>query len=76
MAKHTVAAPVRVRSTEDASGEVRTRALKLGSDCVRTQPVGPDLVETIASFAKKKDAIEFKTWAQKQRRNGMEIVDE
>lgn len=76
MAKQKAAMPVRVRSTENASDEVRARALKLGSNSVRTRSVGPDLVENEAFFAKAKDAMAFKTWAQKKRSDGMEIVSE
>ncbi|MBR2744729.1 MAG: hypothetical protein IKE01_05500 [Clostridia bacterium] len=76
MAKQKAILPVRVRSTDGASNEVRARALKMGSISVTTHSVGPNQVESIAEFRKPKDAKEFIAWLHKKRSADMEFVAE
>ena len=66
-------AHVRVRTTEDAVDKVRALALKMGSRCVTTRPVGPGWVENEVRFASASAAKKFKISVQ-NRNDGSEIV--
>ena len=61
-----VVKPIRIRTTEEESEQVRQRALKMGAVRVGTRIVSPTHVESYAEFAKAAHAKDFEALLRKK----------